>query len=234
MTGAGHPPPGERPARWTERAGAWLSEEALTGLLLILIVDIFVLPVLGPNVGETAVNAVFTVLLFTGLAAVASRGVAFVVIGILALAAAVLKWIAPYSSLPGSPAAAAGAAVAVFGLFTLLVLLRTLSPGPITRHRIEGAVAAYLLIAMTFALAYELMELVSPGSLEFVEGEPEVLERAVGYFSLVTFTTVGFGDVTPVTPLARRLAMLEGFIGQLYPAIIIGWMVSSMRPRGRD
>jgi voltage-gated potassium channel Kch len=78
------------------------------------------------------------------------------------------------------------------------------------------------------------MELVSPGSLEFVEGEPEVLERAVGYFSLVTFTTVGFGDVTPVTPLARRLAMLEGFIGQLYPAIIIGWMVSSMRPRGRD
>jgi voltage-gated potassium channel Kch len=53
----------------------------------------------------------------------------------------------------------------------------------------------------------------------------------VGYFSLVTLTTVGYGDVTPVTPLARRLAMFEGFIGQLFPAIIIGWMVSSMKRR---
>jgi len=191
----------------------------------------FVLPVLGPNVGDVALNAVFTVLLFTGLAAVANRGVAFVAVGILVLGAAILKWIAHVPGLPGTPAAAAGAAVVVFGLFTLLVLLRTLSPGPITRHRIEGAVAAYLLIAMTFGIAYELMELVSPGSLEFAEGEPEVMERSVGYFSLVTLTTVGYGDVTPVSPLARRLAMFEGVIGQLYPAIIIGWMVSSLRPR---
>jgi voltage-gated potassium channel Kch len=177
------------------------------------------------------VNAVFTILLFTGLAAVASRGVAFVVIGVLALAATILKWIAYVPGLPGTPAAAAGAALGVLGLFTLLVLLRTLSPGPITRHRIEGAVAAYLLIAMIFALAYELMELVSPGSLKFAGGEPEVMNQAVGYFSLVTLTTVGYGDVTPLTPLARRLAMLEGLVGQLYPAILIGWMVSSMRSR---
>ena len=206
MTGIGHSSPGG----WAERAGAWLSEEALTGLLLLLIVDMFVLPVLGRSIGEVAVNAVFTILLFTGLAAVANRGVAFIVIGILALAAAILRWIAHVPGLPGTPAVAAGAALVVLGLFTLLVLLRTLSPGPITRHRIEGAVAAYLLIAMTFALAFELMELLSPGSLAFAEGEPEVVERAVGYFSLVTLTTVGYGDVTPVTSLARRLAMFEG------------------------
>lgn len=234
MTGAGPPPPGDRPATWTERAGAWLSEEALTGLLLVLIADTFVLPVLGRNIGDVVLNAVFTILLFTGLAAVANRGVAFVVIGLLALAAAILKWIAHVPGLPGTPAVAAGAALVILGLFTLLVLLRTLSPGPITRRRVEGAVAAYLLIAMTFAFAYELMELVSPGSLEFAEGEPEVMDQAVGYFSLVTLTTVGYGDVTPVSPLARRLAMLEGFIGQLYPAILIGWMVSSMRSRRHD
>jgi hypothetical protein len=227
MSTTRQPPPGS----WTERAGAWLSEEALTGLLLILILDTFVLPVLGLNVGDVAVNVVFTILLFTGLAAVANRGVAFVVIGILALAATILKWIAPYPGLPGIQAAAAGASIAVLGLFTLLVLLRTLSPGPITRHRIEGAVAAYLLIAMTFGLAFELMELLRPGSLAFAAGKPEDMQRAVGYFSMVTLTTVGYGDVTPVSPLARRLAMFEGVIGQLYPAIIIGWMVSSLRPR---
>ena len=225
------PPTGDKLARWAERTGSWLSEEALTGLLLLLLLDMFVLPVLGPRVGELAVNAVFTVLLFTGLATLANRRVAFVVVGLLALVATILKWIAHVPGLPGTPVAAAAAAVAVFGLFTLLVLLRALSPGPITRRRIEGAIAGYLLIAMTFALAYELIELMDPGSLQFNEGPPEVVAQAVGYFSMVTLTTVGYGDVTPVAPLARRLAMLEGVIGQLYPAIIIGWMVSSLRPR---
>ena len=55
---------------WAERAGDWLSEEALTGLLLVLAVDLFVLPVLGPNLGQVVLNIVFSILLFTGLAAV--------------------------------------------------------------------------------------------------------------------------------------------------------------------
>lgn len=234
MTRAVPPPPGGRATVWAERAGKWLSEEALTGLLLILLVNTFVLPVVAPGLGDVALNFFFTVLLFTGLATVASRGTAFAVAGVFVVAAVTLKWMAPVPYLPGTHLAAAVAALGAFALFSLLVLLRTFSPGPITRHRIEGAVAAYLLIAMTFALTYQVMELASPGSLEFAEGEPEVMERAVGYFSLVTLTTVGYGDITPVTPLARRLAMAEGFIGQLYPAIIIGWMVSSMRPRRHD
>jgi hypothetical protein len=220
---------------WTDglsrRTATWLSEEALTWLLVVLVVDMFVLPVVGPNIGTTALNVVFTVLLFTGLAAVANRGIAFLVIGILVLATVILKWIAPVPGLPGTPAASAAASVLIFVLFTLLVLFRTLSPGPITRHRIEGAIATYLLIAMVFAYAFELVELLQPGSLQFNEGEPEMIDEAVGYFSLVTLTTVGYGDVTPVTPLARRLAMFEGFIGQLFPAIIIGWMVGSMKRR---
>jgi voltage-gated potassium channel Kch len=225
-------PPGRRGAAvpWRERAGQWLSEEALTALLLLLLVDMLVLPSIGPGTGDVALNLVFTGLLFTGLATVATRGIAFVVVGLLVVVATALKWAARVPGLPVSPAAATGAAVAVFALLTLLVLLRTLSPGPITRRRIEGAVATYLLIAVTFATSFEMLELLHPGSLRFSEGEPEVLKHAVGYFSMVTLTTVGFGDVTPVTPLARRLAMLEGLIGQLYPAIIIGWMVSAMRP----
>jgi hypothetical protein len=234
MTEVQNPPPEGRPASWVERAGAWLSEEALTGLLLVLIVYEFVVPVVAPGLGEFALNILFTVLLFTGLATVANRRTAFVVAGVFAIAAVVLKWMAPVPDLPGTQLAAAVAAVGTFALFTLLVLIRTFSPGPITRRRIEGAVAVYLLVALTFTFAYEVMELVRPGSLKFAEGEPEIMERAVGYFSLVTLTTVGYGDVTPVTPLARRLAMLEGFIGQLYPAIIIGWMVSSLRPRRPD
>ena len=231
MTG-GKPKTGRWPSRWTERAGEWLSDEALSGLLLFLGIDLFVLPVVGPSLGDAVANAVFTVLLLSGLATVAHRAAVVASIGALVAAALVLRWTASVSDLPVVPVVSVGAAIVVFALFTLLVLLRTLSPGPINRHRIEGAIATYLLIGITFALAFELVERVQPGSLQIGEGAPETLRDAVGYFSLVTITTVGYGDVTPVTPLARRLAALEGLIGQLYPAIIIGWMVGSMRRRG--
>jgi voltage-gated potassium channel Kch len=219
---------------WTERAGTWLSEEALTGLLLILILDMLVLPVLGPNVGQVVLNIVFTVLLLTGLAAVANRKVPFVLVGLIVFATVALRWMAPFPLLSVTKATALTASLVTISLFAMLVFLRTFSPGPITRHRVEGAVAAYLLIGLAFALAYEGVELLAPGSLQFAEGEPEVMDRAVEYFSLVTLTTLGYGDVTPASPLTRRLAMAEGLIGQLYPAIIIGWMVSSMTPRRRD
>jgi hypothetical protein len=230
MPGAHQTPP-PTPGRkdgWVQRAGAWLSDEALAGLLVLLLVDIFLLPALGPRVG-VIVDIVYTALLFTGLAAVASRGVALAVVGLLVALAGALRWTSP--SVSGTPTAAAASGLVVFAIFTLLVLSRTLSPGPITRQRIQGAVAAYLLIAMSFAFAFLLVEQMQPGSLDLGALEPEAADRVVGYFSLVTLTTVGYGDVTPVTPLARRLAMLEGLIGQLYPAIIIGWMVGSMRRR---
>jgi hypothetical protein len=232
------PPSSEKPpphrgqkGRWALRAGEWLSDEALAWLLAFLLVDIFLLPVLGSGIGSTIVNLVYTALLFTGLAAVASRGVALGVVGFLVALAVVLRWLAPIPGLPGTSAAAAASGLVVFATFTLLVLFRTLSPGPITRRRIEGAVAAYLLIAMSFASAFLLVEQMQPGSLDLGELEQEARDQVVGYFSLVTLTTVGYGDVTPVTPLTRRLAALEGLIGQLYPAIIIGWMVGSMRRR---
>jgi voltage-gated potassium channel Kch len=219
---------------WTERAGTWLKDEALTGLLLLLIVDILVLPMLGPNVGQSILNVAFTVLLLTGLAAVANRKVAFVVAGLLVFASVALRWKAPIPFLPVTEVTAVAASLVTISLFAMLVFLRTISPGPITRHRVEGAVATYLLIGMAFALAYEGVELLAPGSLRFAEGEPEVMERAVGYFSLVTLTTLGYGDVTPVSPLTRRLATAEGLIGQLYPVIIIGWMVSQLTSHRRD
>jgi hypothetical protein len=225
---------GGRLQRWTERVGSWLSDGALTLLLALLAVDMLVLPVFGGNLSRIALDLVFTVLLLTGLAAVANRKVAFVVVGLIVFATVALRWMAPVSYLPVTRATALAASLVTISLFAMLVFLRTFSPGPITRHRVEGAVATYLLIGMAFALAYEAVELLAPGSLQFAEGEPEIMEQAVGYFSLVTLTTLGYGDVTPVSPLTRRLAMAEGLIGQLYPAIIIGWMVSSMTSRRRD
>ena len=112
--------------------------------------------------------------------------------------------------------------------FVVVVLGHVYKEGPITSHRIQGAVVAYVLIAMAFALAYFLLEFLIPGSFQFQKAI--VLDsqswRDFYYFSITTLTTLGYGDVTPTHPIARNLSMAEALIGQLYPAILLARMVS--------
>jgi hypothetical protein len=102
--------------------------------------------------------------------------------------------------------------------------------GPVTRERLEGAVAAYLLIAMAFALVYNLISFLIPGALKFPDSSPSIDDPRFGhifhYFSISTITTLGYGDIIPVHPVARTLTTIEALVGQLYPAILIGRLVS--------
>ena len=87
----------------------------------------------------------------------------------------------------------------------------------------------HLLIGLTCALCYEMMETAAPGSFRGLDpaagGE---VRRQLAYFSFVTLTTVGYGDVTAVGDGARALATAEALLGQLYPALIIGSMISAL------
>jgi len=59
-----------------------------------------------------------------------------------------------------------------------------------------------------------------------VGGDPDVLQRLMTYYSFITLTTTGYGDIIPVHPVTRTLAMLEALVGQLYPAITLARLVS--------
>jgi hypothetical protein len=113
--------------------------------------------------------------------------------------------------------------------FLAIVLWHVFREGPVTVHRIQGAVAGYLLISVIFAIAYSLIDILQPGSFQMPDalsryGEPP--GRLFYYFSVVTLTTTGFGDITAVNPFARSLVMMEALIGQLYTAILIARLVS--------
>lgn len=73
-------------------------------------------------------------------------------------------------------------------------------------------------MALTIPQAFRLTE-------EFA-GQPEALQRQWSYFSFITLTTTGYGDITPVHPVARLLVMLEALTGQLYLAITLARLVS--------
>jgi len=100
--------------------------------------------------------------------------------------------------------------------------------GRVTYHRLVGTLLLYLMIGTTFAGLYGTLGLLVPhafsGMPPRVDG-PAVIAHAL-YFSFVTLTTVGYGDVIPMHPLTRSLSNLEAVIGQLFPATLIARMVT--------
>jgi hypothetical protein len=93
-----------------------------------------------------------------------------------------------------------------------------------------GAVAAYLLIGMIWSVAYYLIALWIPEAFNVQEsltpGDKESLQSKLFYFSFITLTTIGYGDIVAVHPIVRMLVILEGVVGQLFPAILIARLVS--------
>ena len=106
--------------------------------------------------------------------------------------------------------------------FYIVVLLvkNLLSIRVVTADLIYCAISIYLLIGIMWAGIYTVLEGISPGSFSETSGTVDLL-----YFSFVTLTTVGFGDVAPLSVLGKRLAVFEAAMGSIYMAVIIAMIV---------
>ena len=106
--------------------------------------------------------------------------------------------------------------------FYIVVLLvkNLLSIRVVTADLIYCAISIYLLIGIMWAGIYTVLEGISPGSFSETSGTVDLL-----YFSFVTLTTVGFGDVAPLSVLGKRLAVFEASMGSIYMAVIIAMIV---------
>jgi len=92
-----------------------------------------------------------------------------------------------------------------------------------------GALAAYLLIGMAFGFTYACVAALQPGPLFGDAGDP-ALPQAL-FFSFVTLTTTGYGDLVPATNPAQSIAVLEALIGQLFLVTAVAKVVENWRPR---
>jgi hypothetical protein len=117
----------------------------------------------------------------------------------------------------------------IIGLTMGFVVTRAVfAPGQITFHRIIGAVLLYLNIGITFMALFSFVALMVPNAFSGLGPLQDDLAVASNliYFSFVTLTSVGYGDIAPVHPFARSLANIEAIIGQLYPATLLARLVT--------
>jgi hypothetical protein len=117
----------------------------------------------------------------------------------------------------------------ITGLTLGIVVTRAVfAPGRVTFHRIIGAVLLYLNIGLTFAALFCFVALMVPNAFSGMEPLQDNLAVAskLIYFSFVTLTSVGYGDIAPLHPFARSLANIEAIIGQLYPATLLARLVT--------
>jgi voltage-gated potassium channel Kch len=208
----------------------WSADPGLSALLLALVVTIFVLrPLVGlSGAGRVLIEVWFAFVLLAGVWTVWGHRRQAIVLTVVIVIAELVRWL--HTQMPAAglaPWEALSGAVA-FGILVFLVLNRVFRAGPITVQRIEGAVAVYLLFGLVWAEVYQFVELLNPGAFQIPSGAAGASDRfsSLLYFSFITLTTLGYGDIVPVHPVARSLAMLEALTGQLYPAILIARLVS--------
>jgi hypothetical protein len=111
-------------------------------------------------------------------------------------------------------------------LTTYLACKQVLFSGNVDGNKIIGSICIYIMMALVWTFGYLLVEEIYPGSLGGLKHSDwhDNLQDVI-YFSFVTLTTLGYGDISPITPLARFLAYMEAVAGQFYIAILVASLI---------
>ena len=219
---------------WRRALRFWEADHSLSIILALLVAILFVLPVvLPPNTtGHILTDVAFSALLIAGaVTAIESRWMRLVM-GILVAAALAVRWIAAAAPSDALVIGREASSLVIFLLFVILVSARVYRQGPVTSRRIQGAVAVYLLLGLVWAHAYKLLYLVHPDAFNGAINASSESQTWI-YYSFVTLTTMGYGDITAVHPIARSLAISEALTGQMYLAVTLARLVA-LHIGGRD
>ena len=135
------------------------------------------------------------------------------------------------SSQPSNLKLAVAANIIYAGFFLLAIVLmieKIFSDRKVTIDTIIGGISVFLLIGDLWFLFFDTIYLLNPAA--FTSSAETIDAFDLLYFSFTTLTTVGYGDIAPVSPLAKVLTNLEGICGVMYPAVLIGRLVGIYNP----
>jgi hypothetical protein len=200
-------------------------------LLIALLLLMLVQPAVETLFGKYLLEALFIAVLLAGLRALEiKRGLLRFELTLLLVSLA-LSFVGTLGGYEGLFFLGIAGRVLFMLLVASTILLDLFRSHKVSEDTLAGAVCVYLLIAVIWANVFLLIEFLQPGSFSFTQGQ-ERLQLWVSreffpfyYFSLVTMTTVGYGDMSPVTTEARTFATMEALVGQIYLTILVARLV---------
>jgi hypothetical protein len=206
-------------------------------LLVTLIVTLLVTPVLGREIsGLPIMQLFFSAIFLVGVYALSRDHRVLIAVALVAGMALISTWLRHLVSEPLLWVSLADYAtdIAFFGLIASAILRTILQETRVTADTIYGGISVYLLIGLLWAVFCSAVEFFAPGSyvLDGVsiseltsDARNTPIFRELIYFSFVTMTTLGYGDIRPMTDLSRAAATAEAVVGQLFVAVFIARLV---------
>ena len=204
----------------------WYFKGRFLTLLVLILAMLIVAPLVEEIVHLRMLMDIFWSAVFIGVIyAVSHKKHRILIALILALPMLGAMWSKYFvvNSALGAVGGLCGAAFFIFAIIQILIFIY--SQKKVTTDLIVGAVIVYLLMALAWSFIFGVVESMHPGSFSVPEVEGISTSRSFLYYSFVTLTTLGYGDITPVTSLARSLCILEAVIGQLYLVVQVAWLV---------
>ena len=212
-----------KPVPRSLRFNRFSTVELLVALALLFFFFPFVEEVKG---GDIIVAILLSLVLLSAVLAVADRKGVFFIALVLAIPAIAGRWINHFRPdlVPPPVFLIAGLALIAFVVANLLrFVLRAPS---VNTEVLCASISAYLMLGLLWTVAYWLVAQVTPNAFAFNTGPKESMGGFNAfYFSFITLSTVGYGDITPVSKVARMLAATEAMTGLLYVAVLIARLV---------
>jgi hypothetical protein len=213
-----------KPLQPRRRFHRFSTVELLIALVLLFVFFPFVEEVKG---GDIIVSILLSLVLLSAVLAVADRKGVFFIALVLAIPAIGGRWINHFRPDLAPPPVFLVAGLALIA-FVVANLLRFVLRAPsVNTEVLCASISAYLMLGLLWTVAYWLVAQVTPNAFSFNTGPKETMSGFNAfYFSFITLSTVGYGDITPVSRIARWLAATEAMTGLLYVTVLIARLVS--------
>jgi voltage-gated potassium channel len=200
--------------------------QLLVALVILLVSAPFVEELEG---GHFILSLLFSLVLIAAVFAVANRKRSLVIALVLAIPAIIARWVNQLRPDLVHPAVFLVCALVLLAFVIGHLLYFILSAPVVNVEVLCASIAAYLMLGLTWTVAYWLVDQLTPGgafSFNTTRGAHSMNGFTGFYFSFITLSTVGYGDITPVSQAARWLAAMEAMTGLLYVAVLIARLVS--------
>lgn len=205
---------------------AWLNQRRFTVLLVSLLLLPVVYPLLsGLGLAGTRflLSAFISVILFSSLYAISENKRLFIITLFLAVPTLGSRWMLQFFGFPPSLIVPVHIVMALFLIIIASTILSYVLRGDaVTAEKISASVCVYILIGLTWAFLFSVTYRLQPTSFRIENPE---LSHFV-YYSFVTLSTLGYGDITPLSPPAQALSYVEAITGQLYLVVLVARLVA--------